>query len=102
MEYVSAIKQAMKDKEVVFLYLANGSPEESWKNIIKEYSLTGEQVVHYNLPNKLQNILEKYLQIKHYPTYLLIDRNGEIVDREPPRPSSENRLVDYLNKCLEN
>ena len=102
MEYVSAIKQAMKDKEVVFLYLANGSPEESWKNIIKEYSLTGEQVVHYNLPNKLQNILEKYLQIKHYPTYLLIDRNGEIVDREPPRPSSENQLVDYLNKCLEN
>ena len=102
MEYVSAIKQAMKDKEVVFLYLANGSPEVSWKNIIKEYSLTGEQVVHYNLPNKLQNILEKYLQIKHYPTYLLIDRNGEIVDREPPRPSSENQLVDYLNKCLEN
>ena len=102
MEYVSAIKQAMKDKEVVFLYLANGSPEVSWKNIIKEYSLAGEQVVHYNLPNKLQNILEKYLQIKHYPTYLLIDRNGEIVDREPPRPSSENQLVDYLNKCLEN
>jgi thiol-disulfide isomerase/thioredoxin len=102
MEYVSAIKQAMKGKEVVFLYLANGSPEVSWKNIIKEYSLTGEQVEHYNLPNKLQNILEKYLQIKHYPTYLLIDRNGEIVDREPPRPSSENQLVDYLNKCLEN
>ena len=48
----------------------------------------------------MEDILEKYLQIKHYPTYLLIDRNGEIVDREPPRPSSENQLVDYLNKCL--
>ena len=102
MEYVSAIKQAMKGKEVVFLYLANGSPEVSWKNIIKEYSLTGQQVVHYNLPDKLQDMLEKYLQVKHYPTYLLIGRNGEIVDREPPRPSSENQLVDYLNKCLEN
>ena len=100
MEYASAIKQAMKGKEVVFLYLANRSPEESWKNIIKEYGLTGEQVVHYNLPDKLQDMLEKYLQVKHYPTYLLIDRNGEIVDREPPRPSSENQLVDYLNKCL--
>ena len=100
MEHASAIKQAMKGKEVVFLYLANRSPEESWKNIIKEYGLTGEQVVHYNLPNKLQDMLEKYLQVKHYPTYLLIDRNGEIVDREPPRPSSENQLVDYLNKCL--
>ncbi|MBR5204681.1 MAG: hypothetical protein IKW32_05615, partial [Bacteroidaceae bacterium] len=47
MEHASAIKQAMKGKEVVFLYLANRSPEESWKNIIKEYGLTGEQVVHY-------------------------------------------------------
>lgn len=90
----------MKGKEEVFLYLANRSPEESWKNIIKEYGLAGEQVVHYNLPNKLQDPLEKYLQVKHYPTYLLIDRNGEIVDREPPRPSSEKRLVDYLNSHL--
>ena len=90
----------MKGKEVVFLYLANRSPEESWKNIIKEYGLTGEQVVHYNLPNKLQDMLEKYLQVKGYPTYMLIGRKGNIVDRTSPRPSSENGLVDYLNKCL--
>lgn len=100
MEHASTIKQAMKGKEVVFLYLANRSPEESWKNIVKEYGLTGEQVVHYNLPNKLQDLLEKYLQVKGYPTYMLIDRKGNIVDRTPPRPSSENRLVDYLNRHL--
>ena len=100
MEHASTIKQAMKGKEVVFLYLANRSPEESWKNIVKEYGLTGEQVVHYNLPNKLQDPLEKYLQVKGYPTYMLIDRKGNIVDRTPPRPSSENRLVDYLNRHL--
>ena len=96
MEYASTIKQAMKGKEVVFMYLANRSLEESWKNVIKEYGLIGEQVVHYNLPDKLQDMM----QVKYYPTYLLIDRNGKIVDREPPRRSSENQLVDYLNKCL--
>ena len=102
MKYTSAIKQAMKGKEMVFLYLANSSPEESWKNVIKEYSLAGAQAVHYNLPSKLQSMLEEYLQVEHYPTYLFIDRNGEIVDRNPPRPSSENELVDYLNECLGN
>lgn len=97
MEHVSFIKQAMKGKEVVFLYLANRSPKESWENVIKEYGLTGEQVVHYNLPDVHQDMLEKYLEVRSYPTYMLIDRKGNIVDRTPPRPSSENRLVDYLS-----
>ena len=101
MPYVASIKEAMKGKDVVFLYLANQSPETSWKNVIKEYNLTGEESVHYNLPSASQNMLEKYLGVESFPTYLLIDRNGKIVDREPPRPSSENRLVNYLNQCLE-
>ena len=101
MEHASGIKQAMKGKEVVFLYLANRSPEESWKNVIKEYGLTGEQVVHYNLPEVHQDKLEKYLKVRSFPTYILVDRKGNIVDRNPPRPSSEKRLVDYLNECLQ-
>ena len=101
MEHASGIKQAMKGKDVVFLYLANRSPEESWKNVIKEYGLTGEQVVHYNLPDVHQDRLEKYLGVRSFPTYMLVDRKGNIVDRNPPRPSSEKRLVDYLNECLQ-
>lgn len=101
MSYVASIKEAMKGKDVVFLYLANQSPESSWENIIKEYGLLGEQSVHYNLPGAFQNMLEKHLGVKAYPTYLLIDRDGKIVDREPPRPDTESGLVDYLNKCLE-
>lgn len=101
MEHASFIKQAMKGKEVVFLYLANRSPEESWKNVIKEYGLTGEQVVHYNLPDVHQDKLEKFLGVGSFPTYMLVDRKGNIVDRNPPRPSSENQLVDYLNECLQ-
>lgn len=101
MQYVPFVKQAMKGKDVVFLYLANNSSEVSWKNTIKEYKLIGEQVVHYNLPAKQQSLLEEYLQVKHFPTYMLIDRKGNIVDRNPPRPKSQETLVDYLNDWLE-
>ena len=101
MQYVPFVKQAMKGKDVVFLYLANNSSEVSWKNTIKEYKLIGEQVVHYNLPAKQQSLLEEYLQVKHFPTYMLIDRKGNIVDRNPPRPKSKETLVDYLNDWLE-
>ena len=44
--------QAMKGQDIVFLYLANNSPDVSWKNTIKKYKLLGEQVVHYNLLTK--------------------------------------------------
>ena len=48
-EMIAFFAQAMKGQNVVFLYLANNSPDVSWKNTIKKYKLLGEQVVHYNL-----------------------------------------------------
>ena len=33
------VKEALKDYDIVYLYLANRSSDESWKNVIKEYSL---------------------------------------------------------------
>lgn len=35
MQYVPFVKQAMKGKDVVFLYLANNSPDVSWKTQLK-------------------------------------------------------------------
>ena len=100
MKHVPLIKQAMKGKDVVFLYLANNSSDTSWRNVIKEYGLAGEQVVHYNLPPEQQALIEEYLQVKSYPTYVLIDRKGNRADADPPRPSSQEKLVDYLNDWL--
>ena len=69
----------LKDYDIVYLYLANSSDEESWKNVIKEYNVTGYNVVHYNLPTEQQAAIESYLGVNSYPTYKLIDRNGNIL-----------------------
>ncbi len=53
--------------DMVFLYLANRSPEENWKNVIKEYNITGDNVVHYNLPAAQQKAVENYLQVNGFP-----------------------------------
>ena len=100
MKHASSIKQAMKEKDVVFLYLANGSPRDSWENVIKEYGLTGKQVVHYNLPDAQQKMLETHFNVKFFPTYLLIDRKGNVVDKNPPQPDSGDKLIGYLNDWL--
>ena len=81
----AALKNSQEEYErlnpydIVYLYLANSSDEESWKNVIKEYNVTGDNVVHYNLPAEQQAAIENYLGVNSYPTYKLIDRNGNIL-----------------------
>lgn len=101
MKHAGEIKKAMQGKEIVFMYLANRSPETSWKNVIKEMHLTGKQVVHYNFPANQQRLLEDYLSIRHYPTYITIDREGKVIQKEVPlTPSYGQKLIDHLNELL--
>lgn len=100
MKYVADIKKQFVGKDVIFMYFANNSPEETWKQVIKNYSLTGENVVQYRLPVEQQSMLERRFGIHAYPTYLTIDRDGNVVDTNPPRPSQKGQTVDYLNSCL--
>jgi thiol-disulfide isomerase/thioredoxin len=74
------VKDQLKDFDIVYLYLANTSPEESWKNVIKEYNLTGPNCVHYNLPKSQQRAVEQFLNVDSFPTYKLIDKQGNIHD----------------------
>ena len=74
------VKDQLKNYDIVYLYLANTSPEQSWKNVIKEYNLTGPNCVHYNLPKDQQRAIEKFLKVESFPTYKLIDKQGNIHD----------------------
>lgn len=85
----------LKDYDIVYLYLANSSDEESWKNVIKEYNVTGDNVVHYNLPTEQQAAIEHFLGVNSYPTYKLIDRNGNILDVNAD-PRDLNALENLL------
>ena len=101
MEAVPAVKEALADEaDIVFLYLAVHSPEESWLNFLKETDLTGPQSIHYNLPPEMGEMLTRHLSVSAYPTYLLIGRDGRIIDRHPPTPRAGERLVDYLRRMI--
>ena len=86
----------LKGYDLVYLYLANRSSDESWKNVIKEYNIVGENVVHYNLPADQQNAIENFLQVHSWPTYKLIDRNGNVLDvnADPRDLEGLARLLD--------
>ena len=82
----------------MYLYLANNSPNEAWKSVIKEYNVLGDNVVHYNLPALQQYAIEHFLSVSAFPTYKLIDRDGTIleVNANPCQLEGLARLLDQM------
>ena len=72
------LKAELGGYDIVYLYLANRSPEKSWKNVIAEYNLTAPNCVHYNLPDDQQHAVEQYVGLTGYPTYRLFDKQGRM------------------------
>lgn len=91
------LKEQLKDYDIVYLYLANATTDSAWKGVIKEYDLTGENCVHYNLPAREQSLIEQYLQVEGFPTYRLLNRHGALIDGNF-HPSNISALKATLDK----
>lgn len=87
---------ALAPYNMVFLYLANNSQQQAVENVIKEYDVQGPDVYHYNLPKEQQEAIEKYLMVKSYPSYRLIDRDGKLLD-----VNADPRNLDAFKKTAE-
>jgi thiol-disulfide isomerase/thioredoxin len=92
------VKEQLKQYDIVYLYLANRSPEDSWKNVIKEYKLTGPNCVHYNLPEEQQAAIEQFLKVDSFPTYKLIDKQGNIHDLHWLHAEDMNSFLETIDK----
>ena len=92
------VKEALKDYDIVYLYLANRSSDEAWKSVISEYNLTGPNCVHYNLPTDQQSAIEHYVGVNGYPTYKLIDKQGNIHPLDWQHANDINSLIDTIDK----
>ena len=90
--------ERLKDYDIEFLYLANGSPQTSWENVIKEYNVSGDNVAHYNLPPKQQDAIEKHLNVHSFPTYKLFNRDGDLLDLKVDARDLDGlvRLLDQM------
>ena len=92
--------ERMKPYDIYFLYMANRSDETSWKNVIKEYNVSGENVGHVNLPVEQQEAVERFLKVNKYPSYFLIGREGHLLDvnADPRNMDAFEELVKGMGK----
>lgn len=100
LKHSQELYERMKPYDMFFLYMANNSSETSWKNVINEYNVTGENVGHVNLPADQQSAVEDFLKVNSYPSYFLIDREGHLleVNADPRNLDQFEELVKRVGK----
>ncbi|MDR1860112.1 MAG: TlpA family protein disulfide reductase [Bacteroidales bacterium] len=101
MKLMGNIEEHFKDKDVIFMYLANNSPGTTWESVIKEMNLLGNNIVHYRLPGAQQAMIERHLKVNMFPSYFIIGRDGKIVNSAAPSPKYPAQLNSELEKWLE-
>ena len=97
MKLMTDIKKEFEGKDIIYMYFANNSPEQSWHNFIKEMSLFGPNVVHYRLSNKQESLLENHFSVSSFPTYMIVDKEGN-VNKKAPSPNERERLITIINQ----
>ncbi|SNR60302.1 Thiol-disulfide isomerase or thioredoxin [Lutibacter agarilyticus] len=96
--YSKKLHSKFESKDVSFVFLCCKSKKEAAENIIKTYQLKGQQ---YILNQKQYEYFEKQFEIVGFPSYILIDKQGEVYSKNASRPQSENTSITIeklLNK----
>lgn len=104
MTYVAELKKHFANKDVVFLYLDMDDDEKEniWINYVNFYGIEGE---HYRL-NRTQiqscwdDVKKAGGQTNNYPTYILFNQSGKIVNAAAERPSSREKLYRQIEELF--
>ena len=98
MKYVNELHEKYKNQDIEFVFLANHCTEKSWKITIAKKDIKGRHILLDD--NQFKQLSDK-LKIAGIPHYVLIDRNGSIVNSNAPRPSEKEKLTSIIDKLLE-
>ena len=84
MPYLKALEEKFHDAQIVFLGLSTDSDKAKWEAMVKEGGLTGVQLYLGS-----QSSFQKAYQIDGIPRFILIDKEGKIVNNNMSRPSED-------------
>ncbi len=96
MPYSLKLQKHFKGKDVVFVYLSSDRDPKAWKNAIAMLRLTGED---YLVNAAVYNQYNKLFNVRYIPRYVLIDKQGKVVNANALRPSNPESIKD-IEKLL--
>lgn len=84
MPFLKELQEKFSDAEIVFLGLSTDSDKAKWEEMVRQGGLTGVQL--YLGP---QSAFQKAYRIDGIPRFILLDKEGRIIDNNMSRPSQD-------------
>ena len=93
--YFEELKEEYKDKDVAFVSICRLYQRDKWAKTVKLSELTGVQLFAPE-PNQF---ISDYM-IDGVPYYILIDKEGKILEKSAPRPENTKEIKKLLDENL--
>lgn len=90
--YLKTLAEEFNDAQIVFLGLSVDKDKEAWENMVRGGGLPGIQL-YLGTNSRFQ---EAY-RVEGIPRFILLDKEGKIIDNDMSRPSSENTAETLRN-----
>ncbi|MBI2968355.1 MAG: TlpA family protein disulfide reductase [Bacteroidetes bacterium] len=84
------LQEEFKKANVVFMSVSVDENKEAWVKMVTEKKMKGIQVY---TENDWNSVLAKEYYVKSIPRFILIDKQGNIINANAPRPSGNIREV---------
>jgi len=88
------MQETFKDKDVAFVYISTDRNKDAWTAAIESLKITGE---HYRVNKNVHTEMNKRFNVAYIPRYVLIDKEGNVVNATANRPSSAQSVKDIEN-----
>jgi thiol-disulfide isomerase/thioredoxin len=101
-QYYELIKDDLKNYDVatIFISIDNLSLKKLWMKIALQAELEGYHIIASKaLQKDIINLVYEYKQVA-IPRYILINKNGELVDLDAPRPRNKTELLKVFKEKL--
>jgi thiol-disulfide isomerase/thioredoxin len=84
-------------KKIVFLYISIDDSEDAWQKSIRDLKIIGDHAIS---KGGWRSEVCKVFGISSIPRYMIVDKNGKVIEENAPRPSDPD-LLQKLIKLAE-
>ena len=92
------LREDYASKGVEFIYISTDENFVDWERANNQIGLDKNH--SFLLTNASDSPLKKQFNIKTIPRYMLINKEGKVIDEDAPRPSDEKQIRAALDKLL--
>lgn len=85
------------DKQIEFINISFDKEKDKWEKSVKNYNISGLNLI---CNRNWEDILKTKYYVLGIPRYILINKDGEIIDSDAPSSSNGNELRRLIEKYL--